>query len=91
MYFCSIQSLTNSQAEGRVLVHGRKKRAERIDSLTKANFSESVHRAMSELRLQSVYPTQSVAWPHILRGNSMVLIDETDSGKFNRYLGFVLI
>lgn len=81
-------SLTNSQSC--VLVHGRQKYAERINSLPEANFSDSVHRAMYDLKLHSVYPTQSVAWPHILRGNSMVLINNAASGKYS-HLGLQLI
>lgn len=70
-------------------MHARHRHAEPIANVAETNFSECVHRVMTTYGFRTAYRTQSVAWPNILRGNSLVLINNASSGKFVSAVNFI--
>lgn len=52
-------------------------RSERFDDLKFVSYIS---------RITEVYRTQSVAWPHLMRGHSLILINAAKSGKTWTYL-----
>lgn len=76
-----LQSLINSQNLYRVLVHSRHTHAEPIARVAEANFTDCVHDGIKQMFINNVYRTQAVSWPNILRGSSIVLINNAASGK----------
>lgn len=77
-----LRSLIKTKDLYRVLVHSRQKCAEPIAKLAEANFTEGVHNVLvNKMCIRSAYRTQAVSWPHILRMNSVVLINNAATGK----------
>lgn len=54
--------------------------------LNDACFTKSVFKGMRKLNFRETYASQRYAWPNLLRGNSLVLVDSQNRGKTMAYL-----
>ncbi|XP_064548439.1 putative ATP-dependent RNA helicase SoYb [Drosophila montana] len=57
-----------------------------MSSLSDSLLCTDVLMAMGEMDLQTVLPTQRYSWPHLMKGNTLVLVDRTGSGRSWSYL-----
>lgn len=74
-------SLLNSLCLYRVLVHG-KRLPDPIAHMGEVNFNGYVHHVLQKVMgFKDLSRTQSVTWPHLLRGNSLVLVNGSGTGK----------
>ncbi|KAG8224956.1 hypothetical protein J437_LFUL005664 [Ladona fulva] len=77
----------------RVLVRGRFL-AQRITSIAQATFPKSLHQALADMRFRDPMRIQTYAWPALMRGHDLVMVNPPRSGKTLGYLvpllGFML-
>lgn len=74
-------SLLNSLNLYRVLVHG-KRLPKPISHLRDANLNGNVHYVLKRwMGFKNLNRTQLESWPHLLRGNSLVLVNGIESGN----------
>ncbi|XP_031636550.1 putative ATP-dependent RNA helicase TDRD12 [Contarinia nasturtii] len=59
---------------------------EPLETVKQANFTDAVHRGLKKMNYQETYVSQGYAWPNLLRGNSLVLVNSQNSGKTMAYL-----
>ncbi|KAH8395173.1 hypothetical protein KR222_005125, partial [Zaprionus bogoriensis] len=57
-----------------------------IDDISKSLICKDVQRVMTEMNIESPLPTQRYAWPHLMHGNSCILVDGAGRGRSWCYL-----
>ncbi|XP_037937655.1 putative ATP-dependent RNA helicase TDRD12 isoform X2 [Teleopsis dalmanni] len=57
-----------------------------LEKLKDMSFYKDISDGMLNLHFNKVYPSQSYAWPHLLRGNSICIINSPKTGKTWCYL-----
>ncbi|KRF77971.1 putative ATP-dependent RNA helicase SoYb isoform X2 [Drosophila virilis] len=57
-----------------------------MSSLSDSLLCKDVLMAMGDMDLQTVLPAQRYAWPHLMKGNALVLVDRIGSGRSWSYL-----
>ncbi|XP_018802414.1 PREDICTED: uncharacterized protein LOC108977261 isoform X2 [Bactrocera latifrons] len=57
-----------------------------LTSITEAFFLKEIHDEMENMRVTKLYRIQAYAWPHLLRGNSMFVVNPHKTGKTWSYL-----
>ncbi|KAL9898074.1 putative ATP-dependent RNA helicase TDRD12 isoform 1-T1 [Glossina fuscipes fuscipes] len=58
----------------------------RLKSLADAQFLSAISEEMSRMRINKINHIQTYAWPHMLRNNSLFIINSSKSGKTWSYL-----
>nr|XP_014101558.1 putative ATP-dependent RNA helicase TDRD12 [Bactrocera oleae] len=57
-----------------------------LTRISEAFFLKEIHDEMENMRVTKLYRIQAYAWPHLLRGNSMFVVNPHKSGKTWSYL-----
>uniref|UniRef100_A0A0A1WUC7 RNA helicase n=1 Tax=Zeugodacus cucurbitae TaxID=28588 RepID=A0A0A1WUC7_ZEUCU len=57
-----------------------------LTSIREAFFLKEIHDEMENMRVTKLYRIQAYAWPHLLRGNSMFVVNPHKTGKTWSYL-----
>ncbi|XP_053949152.1 uncharacterized protein LOC128857417 [Anastrepha ludens] len=57
-----------------------------LASISEAFFLKEIHEEMEHMRVTKLYRIQAYAWPHLLRGNSLFIVNPHKSGKTWSYL-----
>lgn len=57
-----------------------------VASLAELPFGREIRKSISDLNIHSMLPTQLYAWPHLLNGGSLVLVNGCGSGRSWSYL-----
>ncbi|KAH8255329.1 hypothetical protein KR038_001186, partial [Drosophila bunnanda] len=57
-----------------------------VDGLAHLPFCQEVRRSMSDLNIHTMLPMQLYSWPHLLKGGSIVLINDCGKGRTWSYL-----
>uniref|UniRef100_W8AL25 RNA helicase n=1 Tax=Ceratitis capitata TaxID=7213 RepID=W8AL25_CERCA len=57
-----------------------------LTSISDAFFLKEIHDEMENMRVTKLYRIQAYAWPHLLRGNSLFVVNPHKSGKTWSYL-----
>ncbi|KAI8126831.1 putative ATP-dependent RNA helicase BoYb [Lucilia cuprina] len=57
-----------------------------IENITEAPFLPEIHEEMRQMRVNKVYRIQVYAWSHVLRSNSLFIVNPSRSGKTWSYL-----
>ncbi|KAH8373295.1 hypothetical protein KR200_008971 [Drosophila serrata] len=68
-----------------VLAHSRQM-VNPVDSLAHLPFCQEIRRSMNDLNIRSMLPMQLYSWPHIMKGGSVVLINDPGRGRTWSYL-----
>ncbi|KAH8273806.1 hypothetical protein KR044_001106 [Drosophila immigrans] len=80
-----LNKLTHTQEEQLLLAHSTVQVCPLRDS-PRSLFHQDVEMAMGEMRIQTPLRMQRYAWPHLMKGNMMVAIADTGSGRSWCYL-----
>ncbi|XP_017480966.1 PREDICTED: putative ATP-dependent RNA helicase TDRD12 isoform X2 [Rhagoletis zephyria] len=57
-----------------------------LSTISEAFFLKEIHDEMENMRVTKLYRIQAYSWPHLLRGNSLFVVNPNKSGKTWSYL-----